>query len=451
MHRKALQQLKDWKRASNRKPLIIRGARQVGKTWLAQEFGRTMYASVAYINLDGNTQAEGLFELDYDIERIVDGLELISGVKIEHGKTLIILDEIQEIPRALSALKYFYENTPGYHVVALGSLLGVAIHQGVSFPVGKVDFIDLYPLTFAEFLQATGNERFAGILADGQHDDSLAVAFHAKLIDLLRVYYVVGGMPEAILSYIEEGNLLKVRQVQANILTAYDQDFSKHAPVNVVPRIREIWEALPAQLAKENKRFFFRMIREGARAKDYELALRWLEDAGLVRRISRVNKAALPLSAYADATIFKLFLLDVGLLGAKSGLNPQVILNQSAIFVEFKGALTEQFVSQELHAAGVEVFYYANDESRGEIDFMVNFAEEVMPIEVKSGKNVSTRALSGFAKKNPTVRPVILSTLPLGTRSGTELIPLYMAGGIDTLQKSYVGDGVPVFTNSIVE
>ena len=436
MHRKALQQLIAWKCTTKRKPLIIRGARQVGKTWLAQEFGRTEYDSVAYINLDGNTQAEGLFELDYDIERIVDGLELMSGVKIEQGKTLIILDEIQEVPRALSALKYFYENTPEYHVVALGSLLGVAIHQGVSFPVGKVDFIDLHPLSFVEFLQATGNERFAEIISSHRDNDSLSTVFHDKLIDLLRVYYVVGGMPEAILSYIEEGNLLKVRQVQANILTAYDHDFSKHAPVTVVPRIREIWEALPAQLAKENKRFFFRMIREGARAKEYEMALRWLEDAGLVYRVSRVNKAALPLSAYADATIFKLFLLDVGLLGAQSGLNPQVILDKSAICVEFKGALAEQFVAQELRTAGVEVFYYANDESRGEIDFIVNLASDVVPIEVKSGKNISTRALNEFVAKNPMARPMILSTQPLNVRHGVQLVPLYTAGTIQAAKSA---------------
>lgn len=428
MNRKALSQLQEWKSSTNRKPLVIRGARQVGKTWLAKEFGRMSYESVAYINLDGNTQAAGLFELDYDIERIVDGLELMSGVKIEPGKTLVILDEIQEVPLALSSLKYFYENAPGYHVVALGSLLGVAIHQGTSFPVGKVDFVDLYPLNFIEFLQATGNEGLAGAIVDASADYSLTVTFHDKLIDLLKVYYVVGGMPEAILSYLDEGNLLKVRQVQANILTAYDQDFYKHAPVNVVPRIREIWDILPAQLARENKRFFFRMIREGARAKEYEAAMLWLEDAGLAGRVNRVNKAALPLSVYADSTIFKFFGLDVGLLGAKSGLDPKVILNKSKIFVEFKGALAEQFVYQELVTSGVKVFYYANDESRGEIDFMVSLGGDVVPIEVKSGKNVSVRSLSDFQLKNPDVKPVTVSTLPFEQRGEIKNIPLYMTG-----------------------
>ena len=426
MHRKALKQLEEWKISTNRKPLIIRGARQVGKTWLAREFGSVSYNAVAYINLDGNTQASGLFELDYDIERIVDGLELMSGVKIEPGKTLIILDEIQEAPKALSALKYFYENTPEYHVVALGSLLGVAIHHGTSFPVGKVDFMDLYPLNFVEFLRATGNEGLADVAIDTSSDKSLTIPFHDKLMDLLKIYYVVGGMPEAILSYLEEGNLLKVRQVQDSILNAYDQDFSKHAPVNVVPRIREIWDILPAQLARENKRFFFRMIREGARAKEYEAAMLWLEDAGLAGRVNRVNKAALPLAIYAENTIFKFFGLDVGLLGAKSGLDPKVILNKSKIFVEFKGALTEQFVYQELIAAGVEVFYYANDDSRGEIDFLISSGEYIVPIEVKSGKNVSVRSLKDFMSKNPDTKPVVISTLPLEQRDEIAKIPLYM-------------------------
>lgn len=428
VHRKAFQQLRQWKASVNRKPLIIRGARQVGKTWLAQEFGNSEYESMAYINLDGNNQAAALFELDYDIERVVDGLELMSGVKIEPSKTLIILDEIQEVPKALSSLKYFYENTPEYHIVALGSLLGVALHSGTSFPVGKVDFVDLYPLNFVEFLQATGNVGLADIVMDTRRDDSLTVPFHDKLIDLLKVYYVVGGMPEAVLSYLGEGNLLKVRSVQNSILNAYDQDFSKHTPVNIVPRLREIWDILPAQLAKENKRFFFRMIRQGARAKEYEAAMLWLEDAGLAGRVNRVNKSALPLSVYADNTIFKFFMLDVGLLGAKSGLDPRVILDSSKVFVEFKGALAEQFVYQELRAAEVQVFYYANDDSRGEIDFIISVGEHIAPIEVKSGKNISTRSLTELASREPGVSPVVISTLPLGRRGGTAMVPLYAAG-----------------------
>ena len=425
MKRQALAQLIDWKNSRRRKPLIIRGARQVGKTWLAQEFGVTEYESMAYINLDGNTQAENIFALDYDVERIVDGLELLSGVKIEPEKTLIILDEIQETPRALTALKYFYENAPGYHVVALGSLLGVALHRGTSFPVGKVNFIDLYPLNFIEFLQATNNTEYAKLLTDTSKNPLSTEVFHDKLLDLLKVYFVVGGMPEVVLSYIEEGNVLNVRKVQEQILAAYDQDFSKHAPIGVVPRIREIWDTLPAQLAKENKRFFFRMIRQGARAKEYELAMLWLEDAGIISRVSRVNKPALPLSAYADATIFKLFLLDVGLLGAKSGLDPKVILNQNDIFTEYQGSLTEQFVYQELKSANIRSFYYANDDSRGEIDFMVDIGDAVVPLEVKSGKNISARSLREFKIKHPESHPVITSTLPIGERGDIKIMPLY--------------------------
>lgn len=427
MQRHAITQLRLWKNASHRKPLIIRGARQVGKTWLAQEFGKTDYQSTAYVNLDGNTQAHNLFDLDYDIERIVDGLELLSGVKIEPGKTLIILDEIQEVPRALSALKYFYENAPEYHVVALGSLLGVAMHHGVSFPVGKVDFIDLYPLSFTEFLEASGNEKLSQLIQNQPLDIALLTSFHDKLIDLLKTYYIVGGMPEVILNYLEEGNLLEVRQVQQTILTAYEHDFSKHAPVTVVPRIREIWDALPSQLAKENKRFFFRMIREGARSKEYEAALLWLEDAGLVSRITRVNQAALPLSVYADSTVFKLFALDVGLLGAKSGLAPEVVLNKNDIFTEFKGALAEQFVFQELKVSDSDIYYYANYNSRGEIDFITSSSTTILPIEVKSGKNIRATSLKAFAEKYPQARAITLSTLPYEMRHSVTLLPLYLA------------------------
>lgn len=422
-----MQQLQQWKASPHRKPLIIRGARQVGKTWLAQEFGRLTYQSVAYINLDGNTQAERLFSLDYNIERIVDGLELLSGIKIEPNHTLIILDEIQEVPRALSALKYFYETAPHYHVVALGSLLGVALHQNTSFPVGKVDFIDLYPLTFLEFLEAAHQQKFARLIKDEPLNSPLLATFHDSLIDMLKTYYIVGGMPEVVLNYLNEGNLLQVRQVQQAILTAYEHDFSKHAPVNVVPRIREIWDVLPSQLAKENKRFFFRMIRDGARSKEYEAALRWLEDAGLVRRIGRVNEPLLPLSVYADMSIFKLFISDIGLLGAKSGLEPEVILNKNDIFVEFKGALAEQFVFQELTAHGGSPYYYANNSSRGEIDFLLSRKAAILPIEVKSGKNIRATSLQNFIDKHPHNRAIVLSTRPHEMRRSVTFLPLFMA------------------------
>lgn len=433
MHRKALQKLIDWKLKQNRKPLVIRGARQVGKTWLAQEFGRRQYESVAYVNLDGNTQMKNLFELDYDIDRIVEGLEVATNVAINPGTTLIILDEIQEVPRALAALKYFYENRPEYHVVVAGSLLGVALHQGTSFPVGKVEFIDLYPLDFVEFLQATGNNQYAAMLMSETKDFQLIGSFHDKLMDLLKMYYVTGGLPEVVSTYAEDGGLLRVREVQRNILAAYEQDLSKHAPVNVVAKLREIWDILPAQLAKENKKFIFRLLRSGARAKEYEMALLWLEDAGLAHRVTRVNRVALPLRAYADNNIFKLFMLDVGLLGAKSGLNPNIILDSSDIFIEFKGALTEQFVFQEMQAAGKEMFYFANEESRGEIDFIVSIGDEIVPIEVKSGFSTRARSLDAFVAENKTKHALLLSAQTRTSDGPITRAPLYLASAIDDL------------------
>ena len=356
MFRKSLKDLLTWKNSKARKPLIIRGARQVGKTWLMKEFGKTNYEKVAYINFDNNERMESLFSGNLDIERIITALQIETGVKIGAQNTLIIFDEVQEVPRALTSLKYFCENAPEYHVIAAGSLLGVALHAGTSFPVGKVEFLDLYPLNFLEFLSAMGNEALVELLIS--KDFSLITSFKGKYIDLLKQYYYIGGMPAVVASFIEDSDYGKVRQLQKEILMAYEQDFSKHAPNEAVPRIRMLWSSTPAQLAKENRKFIYGLIRQGARAKEYELAMTWLIDCGLIYKIGRVTKPNMPLMAYQDFNAFKLYVLDVGLLGAMSDLDLKSLLEGNKLFEEFKGALTEQYVLQQLIASREVTPYY---------------------------------------------------------------------------------------------
>lgn len=429
MYRLAEKQLLEWKNSKDRKPLVLKGARQVGKTWLLQDFGAKNYNSVAYVNMDNNPAAENIFSIDYDMERIINGLEMLTGTKIIPGETLIILDEIQEIPKALSALKYFCENAPEYHIAVAGSLLGIALHEGTSFPVGKVNFLDIYPLNFVEFLYAISKGQFADAIQNNNYD--ALQPFHDTLLEYLKDYLIIGGMPAVVNNYIEEGNMLKTRETQLEILTAYEQDFSKHAPANVVPRIREVFNILPSELAKENKKFIFNMIRTGARAKDYEAALLWLEDTGVAKRVLRSNSAKAPLKVYADRSVFKLFLVDVGLLGALSKLDPNIILQGDNIFEEFKGAITEQFVFQELSAAGITPYYYSRDDSRGEIDFMIDIATGILPIEVKSGKNLHSPSLNAFLDANPAVKKAAkLSLLPYRQNDKIDNLPLYFASNL---------------------
>lgn len=338
MYRIAMEQLLKWKSNTRRKPLIIEGARQVGKTWLMKEFGKQAYDSTVYINFDSNSQMSALFAADLDVKRLIFGLELYSGQKIDPDHTLLIFDEVQEVPRALTSLKYFCENAPQYHIICAGSLLGIALHEGTSFPVGKVDFLKLYPLSFKEFLMATGKERYAELLNSG--DFSLITSFKQTYIDALKYYYFVGGMPEAVQCFAEDSDFAEVRVIQKRILAAYEQDFSKHAPNEIVPKIRMLWNSIPSQLAKENKKFLYGLVREGGRAKEYETAIMWLIDCGLVHKVSRVNAAGIPLKAYEDLKAFKLFIVDVGLLSCMVGLNSRTILDGNALFVEFKGALT---------------------------------------------------------------------------------------------------------------
>ncbi len=401
MNRHAIKRLEQWKDSKGRKPMIIRGARQVGKTWLMKEFGRMRFAKTAYVNFENNDRAKAIFEMDFDIARMVLALSAETGVEIKAEDTLLIFDEIQEAPKALTSLKYFYENAPQYCIVAAGSLLGVAIHHGTSFPVGKVDFMDLYPLSYTEFLEALGEERFAKLLAAG--DTEMMRVFKSKFIERLKEYYFVGGMPEAVLTFVEKKNYQSVREIQKNLLNYYQQDFSKHAQTNLIPRLNLVWNSIPGQLAKENRKYIYGQVREGARAKDFELAIQWLLDCGLIHKVHRVSKPQLPLKAYMELDTFKMFLLDVGLLAAMGDLSEKVILEGSRIFTEFKGALTEQYVLQQLVSElGVTAYYYSTPNSRGEIDFLLQGDTSVIPLEVKAEENLKARSLRAFCEKyNP--------------------------------------------------
>ncbi len=398
MYRIAIEKLYKWKNSKHRKPLIIEGARQVGKTWLMKEFGKQAYADTVYINFDSNSRMADLFSADLDTDRLIMGLELYAGRKINPDNTLLIFDEVQEVPRALASLKYFYENAPQYHIVCAGSLLGIALHQGTSFPVGKVDFLKLYPLSFSEFLMATGNERFAELLK--KQDYEMITSFKQTYIDALKHYYFVGGMPEAVQSFAESKDFNEVRAIQKRILAAYEQDFSKHAPNEIVPKIRMLWNSIPSQLARENKKFIYGLVREGGRAREYETAIMWLSDCGLVHKVSRVNAAGIPLKAYEDLKAFKLFIVDVGLLGCMTGLRQRTLLDGDDLFVEFKGALTEQYVCQQLKTIeDLGVYYYTNDRGSCEIDFVVDTGEQIVPIEVKAETNLRAKSLKTYRER----------------------------------------------------
>ncbi len=398
MYRIAIEALYKWKNSKRRKPLIIEGARQVGKTWLMKEFGDKAYWDTVYINFDSNSVMAELFASDLKTERLIMGLELYAERKIDPENTLLIFDEVQEVPRALSALKYFYENAPQYHIICAGSLLGIALHEGTSFPVGKTDFLKLYPLSFREFLMAMGNERLAELL--DARDYPLITSFRQMYIDALKYYYFVGGMPEAVQSFTEDRDFNEVRTIQKNILTSYEQDFSKHAPNEIVPKIRMIWNSIPSQLAKENKKFVYGLVREGGRAKEYEAAIMWLCDCGLVHKVGRVNAAGIPLKAYEDLKAFKLFVLDVGLLGCMTGLRQRTLLEGNDLFAEFKGALTEQYVCQQLKTVSdLAVYYYTNDRGSCEVDFVIDNGGQIIPLEVKAEANLRAKSLKAYRER----------------------------------------------------
>lgn len=430
MYRDAIEKLEKWKNRKNRKPLIVRGARQVGKTWLMREFGRKNYEKCAYISMDENERMENVFRDAFDIDRILLALEIEAGFKITPEDTLIIFDEVQEVPRALKALKYFCEQAPQYHIMAAGSLLGIALHEGTSFPVGKVDFLDLYPMTFREFLLACGQERFVQLME--QHDYAMMGNFRTELIDYLKYYYYVGGMPEAVQEYVQEKDFRAAREVQNKLLTAYENDLSKHAPAEMVTKIRMLWNSIPTQLAKENKKFVYGLVREGARAREYEVAITWLMDVGLVYKVERVKKPDFPLRAYQDFSAFKLFVLDVGLLGAMSRLNAKVILEGDRMFEEFKGALTEQYVLQQLivHEEN-DIFYWSSEKGTGELDFLIQMDDKIVPIEVKAEENLQAKSLRSFVQKYDMKYAVRTSMSDYREQDWMVNYPLYDVGSLN--------------------
>jgi predicted AAA+ superfamily ATPase len=398
MRRNQFEDLERWKQSSPRKPLIIWGARQVGKTWLMKEFGRSQYRQCAYVNLESNSVLRNLFTVDFDIKRILTAVQIETGINIDPHDTLILFDEIQEAPGALTSLKYFYENAPEYHVIAAGSLLGVALMEGTSFPVGKLAFLDLRPLDFPEFIEAVEGKQLADLLKN--KDWSLITGYKTRLIDLLRQYYFVGGMPEAVSTYARSHDLEAVREIQLGILAGYEKDFGKHPPRDIVPRIRMLWRSIPAQLAKENRKFIYGLVKEGARAREYEVALSWLIDCGLVYKVTNVTKPGIPLKAYEDAAAFKLYIVDIGLMSAMAGLDARTLLDGNLLFGEFKGSLTEQFVLQQLMAkkeAGI--FYWSPEGARSEVDLVVQYKGKVIPLEVKATENLQAKSLKVYCQK----------------------------------------------------
>ncbi|MDY4526970.1 MAG: ATP-binding protein [Parabacteroides sp.] len=425
MERTLIEELKIWMDKRNRKPLILRGARQVGKTWLLKEFGRICFKNVCYVNCEQKEALEKIFSGNLVPNKIIEQLSVFCGFRIEPQTTLIILDEVQEIPRALTSLKYFSEEAPQYAICCAGSLLGVALHEGTSFPVGKVDFLDLHPMSFKEFLLANGEELLVSYILRGERN---LAPFTDQLTGLLKQYFIIGGMPAAVQTWIETHDYFAVDDVQQGLIDAYENDFSKHAPRNLVEKIRYVWSSIVSQLAKENKKFVYGLIREGARAREYEDALMWLSDAGEILRTYNVSKPDVPLRAYADLKSFKVFLLDVGLLRCLSGLSPRVILEGSRIFEEFKGALTEQYVCQELQTIPrLQANYYWTSQATAEIDFLLSDGLQVVPLECKAGYTLNAKSLKIYRERYKPTLAMRTSLLPYErNESGIVNLPLYL-------------------------
>lgn len=423
MERAVYQQLTVWKNSVSRKPLILEGARQVGKTYILKEFGRREYRNLVYINCDNNDKVSAIFS-DYDIPRIIRSLSAISGESILPGETLIFLDEIQEIDKGLASLKYFCENAPEYHVAVAGSLLGITLHEGTSFPVGKVDILYLYPMDFEEFLLAMGREKIVEIMRS--KDWETLTLLRPLCEELLRQYYFTGGMPEAVAAYIQTQDIWAVRDIQNKILIAYRNDISKHAPTNQVQRINMVWKSIPSQLARDNKKFIYGAVRKGARANEFEIAIQWLIDAGLIHKVPRIKKAAIPLSFYEDVSAFKLFMLDCGLLGAMSQTPPEQILIGNNVFEEYKGAFSENYVLQQmLCIPRTFIYYYSNGNSTMEIDFVAQHEAAIIPIEVKAEENLKAKSLRQYVMDNPGLHGLRFSMSPYREQEWMTNAPLY--------------------------
>lgn len=424
MERHLMKNLEAWKSSRRRKPLILNGARQVGKTWLLKEFGERSYQNVAYINFDNNPEIAAMFNLDYDVARLVDEIKNITGTQISPESTLVIFDEIQECPKALTSLKYFCEEAPSIHIAAAGSLLGFTVHEGTGYPVGKVNTLNLYPLSFREFLDATGNENLRKTIDSGNRP-SIEI-FHERLSGLLKQYYAIGGMPEAVLAYLDSGMISESRQVQEEILNGYRLDAAKHLSGKEVEYVLAAWDSIPSQLAKENKKFVFGHIRTGSRARDYQSAITWLTQAGIASKVGKVTKAGMPLSAYKDHQAFKLFVLDVGLLCAMAKLSTKSIVEGNLIFSEFKGSLTEQYVCQQLISdCRIDPYYWSAENSRGELDFLAQDESGTYAIEVKAEENLRAKSLRAFKEKNPKVKALRFSLSGYREQDWMRNIPLY--------------------------
>ena len=429
MERLLIEELKKWQNKTDRKPLILRGARQVGKTWLLKEFGKICFKDVCYINFEQVGSLESVFSGTLNPEEIINQLSVFHGKRIQPNDTLIIFDEVQEMPRALTSLKYFAEETPEYAICCAGSLLGVALHKGTSFPVGKVDFLTLHPMSFREFLIANGEHMLVEYVLNGSR---ALQPFESRLVNMLKQYFIIGGMPSAVKKWLDTKDYFAVDEVQHAIIVAYENDFSKHAPNNLVEKIRYVWDSIPSQLAKENKKFIYGLVREGARAREYEDALMWLSDAGEILRTYNVTKPDVPLKAYADLKSFKVFLLDVGLLRCLSGLSPKVILEGSRIFEEFKGALTEQYVCQELNTIPhLQSQYYWTTPSKAEIDFLLSEGLNVIPLECKAGYTMNAKSLKSYREKYSPTLSLRTSLLPYERNEGMCNIPLYILFAIN--------------------
>lgn len=423
MERSIYSSLKKWKESPTRKPLILQGARQVGKTYILKEFGAREYSEVVYINCDDNNDMQNMF-VDYDVDRIIRSLSAISGVSIKPSTTLLILDEIQEVERGLASLKYFCEKAPEYHVAVAGSLLGITLHEGTSFPVGKVDMLYMYPMDFEEFLLAMGKEQLVELLRNNSW--AALTPLRGMLTELLRQYYFVGGMPEAVKTYVERGDIWEVRSIHSKIIDAYRNDMSKHAPKQQVQRINMVWNSIPSQLARDNKKFIYGALRKGARANDFEIAIQWLVDSGLVHKVHRISKPVVPLKFYEDMASFKLFLLDCGLLGALSETPPEQILIGDNVFEEYKGAFTENYVLQQLKSLPrTFVYYYSNDNSTLEIDFVVQHEAHVIPIEVKAEENLRAKSLRQFVTDNAGLHGVRFSMSDYREQDWLTNVPLW--------------------------
>ena len=425
MERSIYSSLKKWKESPTRKPLILQGARQVGKTYILKEFGAREYSEVVYINCDDNNDMQNMF-VDYDVDRIIRSMSAISGISIKPSTTLLILDEIQEVERGLASLKYFCEKAPEYHVAVAGSLLGITLHEGTSFPVGKVDMLYMYPMDFEEFLLAMGKEQLVELLRSNSW--AALTPLRGMLTELLRQYYFVGGMPEAVKTYVERGDIWEVRSIHSKIIDAYRNDMSKHVPKQQVQRINMVWNSIPSQLARDNKKFIYGALRKGARANDFEIAIQWLVDSGLVHKVHRISKPVVPLKFYEDMASFKLFLLDCGLLGALSETPPEQILIGDNVFEEYKGAFIENYVLQQLKSLPrTFVYYYSNDNSTLEIDFVVQHEAHVIPIEVKAEENLRAKSLRQFVTDNSGLHGVRFSMSDYREQDWLTNVPLWAA------------------------